>query len=529
MKLDRLYSDEDFTPEFITLKMTQWANDPFLWMVEQVFTIDESDRGSPLKRFPPYAYIKHLIDEYFKNKVIVVNKTRRMMATHIFSTLMVHQFLFVPYSENVIVSINEDRAKKVISTRCKAVYDKLDFRFPYPKLTEGKEIRVSEMRNPIIGSTITALPSGSDKCRGLTITNAFYDELAFQQNVDQNLKALKPALEGGGRAALVSTPRFGTKFQELVTKIAKNAQIEKLMTGLAKYRNEYNQTVLQLHYTANPFKRSDEWYHAERYGAYPNGEPIPGASGVDTYTWDQEYELKFTVPVGKPVIPEFSREIHCEPYKDYPYDEDLPLHVGIDFGSHYPAVVFFQKDSLNRCILHDGILAEDMELENFMALIAEYITTHFPDAEFILHADPAGKSSNSQGTAPPAFKILEKFFKRKVHGIKSAPSDRAIAIRNKMSRRVGDAMGIIVNPAGGMFISKNGDKRNGLFVETFETGWVYDMPKEGAYHIKEEPKKDGFYDHLMDAYGYAFINVFPLLKSNTLTRTPKPKRKFLHY
>ena len=66
MILDRLYTNEDFTPEFITLKMTQWANDPFLWMVEQVFTIDESDRGSPLKRFPPYAYIKHLIDEYFK-------------------------------------------------------------------------------------------------------------------------------------------------------------------------------------------------------------------------------------------------------------------------------------------------------------------------------------------------------------------------------------------------------------------------------------------------------------------------------
>jgi hypothetical protein len=98
-----------------------------------------------------------------------------------------------------------------------------------------------------------------------------------------------------------------------------------------------------------------------------------------------------------------------------------------------------------------------------------------------------------------------------------------------MSRRIGDAMGIIVNPAGGMFISKNGDKRNGMFIETFETGWVYDMPKEGAYHIKEEPKKDGFYDHLMDALGYAFIDVFPLLKGNTIARKSKPKRKFLHY
>lgn len=531
MKLDRLYTDEQLTPEFVAYKMLQWKEDPFLWMVEQVYTIDESNPEAPIRRFPAYRYLKELIREYFENKIIVVNKSRRMMATHLFSTLMVHQLIFNPFSENVIVSINEDRAKKVIKTRCQAVYEKLDFRFPYPKLKEGDDIRVSEIRNPDNGATITALPSGSDKCRGLTITNAFYDELSFQKNVEENLKALKPAIEGKGcRAALVSTPRFATKFQDLVTKIHKNSRYQEIMEGLTKYSNELNHTVISLHYKADPYKRSQEWYCAERYGTYPNGEPIPGASGVDPYTWDQEYELKFTVPVGKPVIPEFNKKDHCEPYK--PYDQDRPLHVCFDFGTHYPACVFFQADSLHRCVIHNGILGEDMELNNFMAYIRDYMDSEFPGAEIILHADPAGNISNTHGTAAPAIKLLSKFFRKHVHATKSRPVDRARAIRSKAARKIGDGMGLIVNPAAGIHIRPNGELFHGIMVEGFETGWVYKEPKPGENYIQDDPRKDGYYDHLMDAFGYGFINVFPSLwekakgfrTGETKTRTPKKKR-----
>lgn len=533
IKLDYLYEDEDLTADFITYKMLQWKNDPFLWMCEQVFTVDESDRDAPVKRFPPQRYIKELIDLYFESKILVVCKSRRMMATHIASALALHQLLFVPYSENIIVSINEDRAKKVIESRCSKMYEFLDKRFPYPILRQGQEIKVSEMKNPAIGSTLTALPSGSDKCRGLTVTNAFYDEFAFQENSEENLKALKPTLEGSGcRAMIVSTPKFNTKFQELVTKVKKNTSFTEIFTGLSLIRNEWNHNVVFLHYTANPDKRSEEWYHRERHGATPDGTPIPGESGVDPFTWEQEYELSFTVPTGKPVVPEFSQALHCGAYEGF--IEGKPLHVGIDFG-YFSSAVFFQADSLNRAVIHTGLLVEDEELESLMIRIRDFIAQEFPGCpkdDIHFYADPAGSAGNSQNTAPPATKLLQRFFRKTVRYMKSSPKDRAVAIRNKFAKRVGDAMGVILNPAGGILIKSGGEERYGLFVEALQSGWIYKKPKEGKPQ-DEEPFKDGFYEHLMDGLGYAFIHVFPALYEKAVTartgrtRLPVRTKKFL--
>lgn len=521
---------------FMAYKMQQWKNDPFLWMVEQVFTIDESDSENPVKPFPAYRYLKEVIREYFDNKVLVVSKTRRMMATHLFTALAVHQLLFVPFSENIIVSINEDRAKKVIQTRCKKIIEYLDPRFPYPEFKDKEDFLVAEIHNPVNGATITALPSGSDKCRGLTVTNAFYDEFAFQKNCEENLKALKPALEGENcRAAIVSTPKFATVFQELVSNVNKDANFQVIMEGLTKVRNKYNQTVLSLHYKADPGKRTEEWYHRERYGTDVNGKPIPGCSGVDSFTWEQEYELSFSVPTGKPVVPEFDKTQHCDKYKELGgFIEGRPLHVGFDFGTHFPAVVFCQVDSLNRCILHNGIMAEDEELDAFMSRVEDFIRREFPgcDDNFVLHADPAGRSGNSQGTAAPAIDLLEQRFKKRVMTPKSKPVDRCRAIRNKMSKKIHDSMGVIINPAAGIHIRPDGEERHGIIVEALETGWVYKTPKPGENYSGEEPKKDGFYDHLMDAWGYIFIALFPSLHDRAVefrrgVSKPKPKRRHL--
>jgi hypothetical protein len=513
MKIDYLYADEEITGEFIIKKMSQWRDDPFLWMVEQVYTIDEADAEAPVKRFPRYRYLKEIIDCYFENKTMILCKSRRMMATHVFSTLMVHQLLFRPYSENVIVSINEDRAKAVLQRRCKAVYDFLDKRFPYPKLREGQEIRTDRMFNPYNGAQITALPSGSDKCRGLTITNGFYDELAFQSNVEMNLKSLKPALEGDGcRAALVSTPKFATPFQKLVQKIHKQSHMKTRMEGLTEYRNEYNQTVLLLKYTADPEKRTQEWYHKERYGASPDGKSLPGCSGVDVYTWDQEYELKFTVPVGKPVVPEIEAKSHCEPYDKSMYDPDRTMHITCDFG-HYASMSFFQKDNLNRCVIHKVVLACGIEVEEFQELGKQWLLEYFPGSKdnFKLHGDPAGGYGSGQGHAATAWDVMQKVWKHHVHGKKSSPADRAMAIRLKASKKVGGAMGIIFPLDCGELISYENpeDNRNGLLLEGFQIGWVYKQPKEGDHYKDVNPHKDGFYEHIFDGLGYGFVNEFP--------------------
>jgi len=536
MKINYLYSNEELTPEFMVRKMAEWKDDPFKWMCEQVYTIDEADSKNPVKLFPKYRYLKEVLDCYFENKVIVLCKSRRMMATHLFSTLMVHQLIFRPYSENVIVSINEDRAKGVLQRRCKAVYEFLDKRFPYPVLRDGQELRTDRMSNPYNGAQITALPSGSDKCRGLTITNGFYDELAFQNNVELNLKSLKPALEGDGcRAALVSTPRFGSKFQDLVQKVHKNTDMRTRMQGLEEYRNEMNQRVLMLHYTSDPYKRTEEWYHAERYGTLPDGSPLPGCSGVDVYTWDQEYELKFTVPIGKPVVPEVESSTHCEPYSKAMYNPNRTMHITCDFG-HYNSVSYFQVDELSRCLIHKVVLGCGIETEEFQRLCREWLAEYFPGSvdNYVLHGDPAGGYGSGQGHAATAWDMMRKVWGRSVMGRKSSPADRAMAIRLKASKKIGEGMGIMFPRDCGELINYDApeENRHGLLLEGFRTGWIYKQPKEGQNYKDLNPYKDGFYEHIFDGLGYGFVNVFPanldVAKEIRTGHVPRVRRKRRH-
>jgi len=243
------------------------------------------------------------------------------------------------------------------------------------------------------------------------------------------------------------------------------------------------------------------------------------------------------VPTGKPVIPEFSKALHCEPYQQNGlFIPEKSLHVGFDFGAHFPAAVILQADSLNRAILHDGLMAEDEDLEAFMIRVRDYIAQEFPDCseeQILLYADPAGAAANGHGTAAPAIKILERFFKKKVRSTKSSPVDRARAIRNKFAKRCGDAMGVIVNPSGGVHYGPGGSERRGIFAEAFDTGWIYKRPKEGKNYSDSEPYKDGFYEHLMDALGYVFIHVFPTLYEKAVTfrtgklRAPTRRKRYL--
>ena len=530
---------EDVTAELIVYKMGQWKTDFWSFFVDCVQTVDES--RNEVRGAPPYRYLKELVDIYKRSKIMVVNKSRRMYQTHFWCAYLLWAFLFEPYSENLIISINENRAKQLIQARFKPMLEHLPKAFPWPQLDEKRDILVSEIRNPVINSRIQALPSGPDKIRGFTVNNLFIDEFAFQKNCSETIKALKPALEGPNcRAAIVSTPQFGTAFQELVTKIKKGSPIKEHMIGVTEVYNEFNHTVVSLHYSADPKKRpgtevGDKWFHAERYGTTPGGEPIPGASGVEEYAWLQEMELSFTVPTGKPVVPEFNKVQHCSTYTQLgQFMPERPLHVGVDFGTHFPAAVFLQADALNRCVIHNAIMAEDEELENFLVRIQEFIATEYPGVEDVrFYADPAGGYGNSQGTAAPAIELMKRFFKKNVQSMKSKPLDRARAMRSKFSRKVHDAMGVILNPAAGIHIRPDGTQRNGIMPEALETGWVYKEGKVSDNGTSEEIKKDKFYEHIMDAAGYVFIHVFPALYDKAVdfrTRgsTRKVKRKRRH-
>lgn len=521
------------TPEIVMFKMNLWKNSFWDWFIDCVSTVDESENR--MRQAPPWKYLKVVSDRYQalggSSKVMVVNKSRRMYMTHFWCARLLWSMLFEPYSENIVISINEDRAKDLIEKRFKPMIESLPEGFPWPEFKEKQHILTDEIKHPVNGARIKALPSGSGKIRGLTVTNLLVDEFAFQKNCQENLQAIKPALEGiNCRAVIVSTPQFGSMFQELVTKIKKGSKLIQHMTGVSEIRNERDHVIMSVHYTADPQKRplhipggtveGQQWYDYEK-------------GGCSEYEWLQEYELKFTVPTGKPVFDTFDKEMHCGTYeKAGQFVEGKPLHVGIDFGGHFPAAVFMQVDSLHRGIVHNALLCEDMELENFLCFTRDFIAMEYPECgdNFLLYCDPAGANTSGQGTAPPAAKTLGQFFKKHVqYTYGSSPIDRARAINNKMSRKTGDAMGFVINPAAGIHVMKNGDRRHGILVEGIEVGYTYGELKEGERYTDLKPEKDGFYDHLMDAWGYAAMHIFPIFyeraKEARTGRQSKPKKK----
>lgn len=101
------------------------------------------------------------------------------------------------------------------------------------------------------------------------------------------------------------------------------------LPGLRVWKNISNQVyVMRLHYTADPFKRTNEWRRATE-------------AGMTKRDWKREYEIDFTVPIGDPVfLDEFSYNFHVSPVR-LKFDNKYPLLLGWDFGLS-PACSFSQ-------------------------------------------------------------------------------------------------------------------------------------------------------------------------------------------
>ena len=97
--------------------------------------------------------------------------------------------------------------------------------------------------------------------------------------------------------------------------------------GIEEWTNPLNGfTVVQLHYTADPVKRSPDWKaHAAR--------------SMHPRAWRREYEIDWASPEGEPVVPEYDEATHVQGMTP---DHSLRLLRFWDFGFNSPVVLFAQ-------------------------------------------------------------------------------------------------------------------------------------------------------------------------------------------
>lgn len=473
--------------EKVIRDMLRWRSSFIAFLFDCIQTTDEGT--AEVRPAPQMAYLAESYRAIEGNKTTILVKSRQMFFTHFMSAYYLWMVIFQSNCRLGIMNQKEEDAADLLDTRIRPLYERLPEGYPWPDLEIKRLTIVNELNN----SRIVAFSSSADATRGKTFTRIWLDEFGFQENQERTLRAALPAVKGPeGKLIIVSTPVPKTEYEMLANKeIDSEFEPIERMQGVTEYRNTRGHCVLYVHHMADPAKRGQEWIDA-----------TIKAEGDMAY--EIEYNLKWLLPRGKPVFSEFRRDVYC---KKLEYDVHSPLHVGWDFGGHHPAAVMAQRDGLGRLCVLKAVMGYDEDLYQFMDRIDDVICNEFPNAELVFYCDPAGKAKSGQGTAPPAQQLLQQRFRRKVRSLYSKPADRVRAIKQLMGKLIGGSPGLLLAPLLGEVTHPDGKRECGLMIEGFETGLIWDASNSGVH--KMTYKKDGWYEHLFDAFGYMFIFLYP--------------------
>jgi hypothetical protein len=248
------------------------------------------------------------------------------------------------------------------------------------------------------------------------------------------------------------------------------------MKGLDTWKNKGNgYFVIKLHYTADPDKRGVKWKeHAKK--------------GMTEEAWQMEYEMNAEVQRGKRVFPQFIETIHTAELQANP---GLVMFRGWDFGFHNPCCVWSQINTEDQWAIHNCILGHDESLEEFVSR-AKVLYKGFTFKDY---CDIAGSQSTDKKDKT-SIQILN------AHSIyplcrKTSPEDRAVVIRSKLLIRSDNKPGLIV------------DRNNcRIIIEGFNGGYHYPETTTRNPKEREQPYKDGFYEHPFDCLGYKAMYIF---------------------
>lgn len=202
---------------------------------------------------------------------------------------------------------------------------------------------------------------------------------------------------------------------------------------------------------------------------------------------------------GTPVFKGFSENMHVA---ELNYMPGKPVLRGWDFGFHRPACVFVQIDNDDRvCILRE-ILGNNEYLMEFSEKVIKLSNYWFPNATFEDYCDPAGIQKTDKSAKTSIDILKDKGINPR---FRKLPVNAGITlIQKKISSLIGDKPGLLVN------------KQCRILIEAFMGGYYYD-------NEKDEPYKDGFYEHLVDALRYIFNYVYGVEKKDIDFKIPEPK------
>lgn len=244
--------------------------------------------------------------------------------------------------------------------------------------------------------------------------------------------------------------------------------------------------------------------------------------------------------------------------------------AGWDFGAKHPAVVFAQFLPWGACWILGGMMGsaptpqESLPLETFSLRVLALIADWFPSHAVVHCGDPAGSHRNSQGVGVNAVRALAEagialktlpdsntntvrtacvrtlqgYMLRSVQRfVLDNPDDRAVARleshAGKLPIRYASAHepAFLLNPRFVM-VSPRSEGMVPVLQEAFGAGYIWDDDRRRSNQTDGNlrmPKKDGFFEHPMNALEYVIHNFYqPKPTDQELSRNFK-KQQAEHY
>lgn len=186
---------------------------------------------------------------------------------------------------------------------------------------------------------------------------------------------------------------------------------------------------------------------------------------------------------GEPVIRQFKRALHVQ--RDLQYQGGTLFRFW-DFGYNRPAVLFAQIAMDGRLQVLGEFLGHAIEGTKFIETVLFQTSSRFPEAQkFVDYGDPAVAQHKDTGSMLALLNnagILMRY--------QRTPFDLSVQLlRKRFESQIESEQAVLID----------------------ETCRVLIDGLAGGYHLKEDgvtPRKDGFFDHLVDALRYGVFNLF---------------------
>ena len=358
-------------------------------------------------------------------------------------------------------------------------------------------------RNPLVvnnklllqfekGGTMQAFAAKREGAQGYGFTEYLFDEMAWQEAARTAWAGLLPTLGAQGKMLAVSTPNGKLNFFAKVWHNKGNK-----FPGIHR---------IKLHWTQNP-EHDQVWFKK-------------ATAGLEDQQIQALFELSFSHYAGDRVWPNFERKTHI--VEETEIIQGRPMCIGWDFGYHYPAAGWWQKNAQDQWVGHREFNGYDIEFGEFVKQAIEYSETFYNRRSMpeILFVDPAGFHKYTQRAASGAASDVHELKLQYGKNIQIRPGDMQVkgsardnegprlkVVRKLWNLRGDGRPGAIVN------------ERMKVFIEGCLGGYSYSETQHS-----EEPLKNEF-SHQQDEFQMVATGHKKLIYPDKETPVEKKKRR----